>query len=79
MVLIIISGNKSEIKQFYTSNPVTLDRNSDYVIALTQCTLWYSRYNISDQFKNNTFEYREKIKMNGLTLLYSMCCMMKRV
>ena len=26
-VLIIISGNKSEIEQSYTSNPITLDEN----------------------------------------------------
>ena len=60
MVLIIISGNKSKIRQSYTSNLITLDQNSDYEIALTQCKLWYSGYNISDQLKNNTFEYRNK-------------------
>lgn len=59
MGLIIIEGNKSEIEQSYTSNPIRLDRNYDYEIALTQCTLWYSWHNISDKFKNNTFEFRK--------------------
>ena len=32
--------NKSEIEQSYTSNPITLDRNTNYEIALTR----YVRY-----------------------------------
>ena len=46
----IISGNKSQIEQSYLSNQIKLDRKTDCEIALIQCTLWYSWYNISDQF-----------------------------
>ena len=39
MGLMIIVGNKSEIEQSYTSNPIRLDRSYDYEIALTKRTL----------------------------------------
>ena len=63
MGLIIIEGNKNEIKPSYTSNPIILDRNYDYEIALTQCTLWNSWHNIRDNTKNNTFEFKKKIEI----------------
>ena len=73
MVLIIISGNKREIEQFNTSNPIRLDRKTDYEIASTQFTLWYSLHNISDQFKTirlntgkNQNEWVSDISPNGL-------------
>ena len=68
MALFIINCNTSKIEQSYTSNPIILDRNTDHEIALTECTLLYSLYNIGHQFKNNKFEW-EKIIMNGLKLL----------
>ena len=59
----IISGNKSQIKQSYSSNPIKLDRKTDYEIALIQCTQCVTHGKILViNFKNNIFEYRKKNK-----------------
>jgi len=38
---------KKEVEQSYTSNLIKLDRKLNYEIALTQCKLRYTWYNIS--------------------------------
>ena len=64
MVLTIISVTKSKLEQSYASILLKLDRDTDYEKAMTQSILWYSWYNISDQF-----EYKEKNKSKWVNVV----------
>ena len=53
---IFVQCNKSDYTVEYGNNPINL-RNSEYALALKNICLWNSWHNISDQFKNNKFDF----------------------
>ena len=65
MVFIINCFNKSENEQSYTSNLISLDRNTDYEMVSTRSILLYSWYTISSQFKTIRLNTGKKIRKNG--------------
>lgn len=62
----LVSSQLSHDFTIEYSNPIIID--DEWEAALIKCNLWYSWYNISDEFNNNTLRYNNGVGWKDVTI-----------